>query len=57
METQLWIGAAGIVKLSGCGMLLVSVARQLGSGNPFACLLLCCPRLSGAGRKRASSAR
>jgi hypothetical protein len=32
----------GIVKLSGRGMLIVSVAWQLGTGNFFA-RLLCCP--------------
>jgi hypothetical protein len=44
------VRSAGIVNLSGRGMLVVSVARQLGSGNPFA-RLLCCPlKPSGAGK-------
>ena len=46
----------GIVNLSGRGMLLVSVARQLGSGNPFA-RLLCCPAQAEPGRKEAPSVR
>jgi hypothetical protein len=37
-----WNNADGIVKLSGRGMLVVSVAWRLGTGNSFA-LLLCCP--------------
>src|SRR5436853_5859356 len=40
----------GIVNLSGRGMLVVSVARQLGSGNSFA-RLLCCPAQAEWGRK------
>src|SRR5438067_9549201 len=36
------IKCGGIVNLSGRGMLLVPVARQLGSGNSFA-RLSCCP--------------
>ena len=40
----------GIVNLSGRGMLLVSVARQLGSGNAFARLL--CYRSSRAGPEK-----
>jgi hypothetical protein len=44
--------SAGIVNLSGRGMLIVSVARQLGWGN-FLAHLLCCPlKPSGAGRRR-----
>jgi rhodanese-related sulfurtransferase len=46
----------GIVDLSRRGMLFVSVARQLGSGNSFV-RLLCCPLPSQAGRKKASSVR
>jgi len=46
----------GIVNLSGRGMLLVSVARQLGSGNSFAGLL-CCPAQAERGRKKAPSVR
>jgi hypothetical protein len=38
-------------------MLVVSVARQLWSGNSFA-RLLCCPlKPSGAGRRRSASAK
>ena len=44
--------AQGIVKLSGRGMLVVSVARQLGLGNSFA-RLLCCPAQAERGRKKA----
>jgi hypothetical protein len=40
-------GCAGIVNLSGRDMLLVSVARQLGSGNSFARLLRCPLEQSG----------
>jgi hypothetical protein len=43
----------GIVNLSGRGMLVVSVARQLGSGNSFD-RLLCCPAQAERGRKRCS---
>ena len=43
---------ARIVNLSGRGMLVVSVARQLGSGNSFA-RLLCCPAQAERGRKKA----
>ena len=46
----------GIVNLSGRGMLLVLVARQLGSGNSFVCLL-CCPAQAERGRKKAPSVR
>jgi len=42
--------SAGIVNLSGRGMLVVSVARQLGLGNSFA-RLLCCPAQAERGRK------
>src|SRR3954451_13933081 len=42
----------GIVNLSGRGMLVLSVARQLGSGNSFA-RLLCCPAQAERGRKKA----
>jgi hypothetical protein len=42
---------SGIVKLSGRGMLVVSVARQLGLGNSFA-RLLCCPAQAERGGKR-----
>jgi len=45
------IAFEGIVNLSGRGMLLVSVARQLGSRNSFA-RLLCCPAQAERGRKR-----
>jgi hypothetical protein len=41
----------GIVNLTGRGMLVVSVARQLGSGNSFA-RLLCCPAQAERGRKK-----
>jgi hypothetical protein len=46
--------AGGIVNLSGRGMLLVSVARQLGSGTPL--LAYCADPLkpSGAGKKAPS---
>jgi hypothetical protein len=54
VETQLWIGAAGIVKLSGRGMLLVSVAAPARVGEPARLPMIVLPRLSGAGRKRAS---
>ena len=40
---------ARIVNLSGRGMLVVSVARQLGSGNSFV-RLLCCPAQAERGR-------
>ena len=50
------INQAGIVNLSGRGMLLVSVARQLGSGNSFACLS-CCPAQAERGRSKAPSVR
>jgi hypothetical protein len=40
------ITTSGIVKLSGRGMLVVSVAWQLGTGNSFA-RLLCCPAQAG----------
>ena len=46
----------GIVNLSGRGMLVVSVARQLGSGNPFA-RLLCCPAQAERGRRKAAWVR
>ena len=36
VEVREWIRPAGIVNLSGCSMLVVSVARQLRSGNSFA---------------------
>ena len=42
----------GVVKLSGRGMLVVSVARQLRWGNSFA-RLLCCPTQAERGRKKA----
>src|SRR5438067_7027688 len=42
--------AEGIVNLSGRGMLVVSVARQLGLGNSSA-RLLCCPAQAERGRK------
>jgi hypothetical protein len=48
---------AGIVNLSGRGMLVVSVARQLGSGNSFARLLCCPAQQSGAGKRRPGSAK
>ena len=50
------IAGGGIVNLSGRGMLLVSVARQLGSGNSFA-RLVCCPAQAERGRKKAPSVR
>jgi hypothetical protein len=50
------MATAGIVNLSGRGMLVVSVARQLGSGNPFA-RLLCCPAQAERGRRKALSVR
>jgi len=43
---------AGVVNLSGRGMLVVSVARQLRRGNSFA-RLLCCPTQAERGRKKA----
>jgi hypothetical protein len=46
--------AFGIVNLSSRGMLVVSVARRLGSGNSFA-RLLCCPAQAERGRKRRSA--
>jgi hypothetical protein len=45
--------SGGIVNLSGRGMLIGSVARQLGSGNSFD-RLLCCPAQAERGRKRRS---
>jgi hypothetical protein len=42
----------GIVNLSGRGMLVVSVARQLGLGSSFA-RLICCPAQAERGRKNA----
>src|SRR6516165_11955990 len=42
----------GIVNLSGRGMLVVSVARRLGSGNSFARLSRC-PAQAERGRKKA----
>jgi hypothetical protein len=54
-ETQ--SSAEGIVNLRSRGMLVVSVARRLGSGNTFA-RLLCRPlKPSGAGRRRSASAK
>jgi hypothetical protein len=47
-----WNLQARIVNLSGRGMLVVSVARQLGSRNSFA-RLLCCPAQAERGRKKA----
>ena len=47
---------ARIVNLAARGMLFVSVAQQLGSGNSFA-RLLCCPLSSQAGRKKAGAPR
>src|SRR5580704_1268113 len=47
----------GIVNLSGRGMLVVSVARQLGSGNSFARLLCCPAQPSGAGERRLGSVK
>ncbi len=46
----------GIVNLSGRGVLLVSVARQLGSGN-FLARLWCCPAQAERGRKKVPSVR
>ena len=54
--SQLLYIRRGIVNLSRRGMLFVSVAQQLGSGNSFA-RLFCCPLSSQAGRKKAPSAR
>jgi hypothetical protein len=48
--------SGGIVNLSGRGMLLVSVVRQLGLRNSFA-RLSCCPAQAERGRKKASSVR
>ena len=48
--------AIGIVNLSGRGMLLVSVARQLGSGHSSA-RPLCCPAQAERGRKKAPAVR
>ena len=45
------IRADGIVNLSGRGMLVVSVAQQLGSGDCFARLLCCPPQAERGGRK------
>src|SRR5215472_15952533 len=42
----------GIVNLSGRGMLVVSAARRLGSGNSFTQPIML-PRSSGADRKKA----
>jgi len=50
------MGATGIVNLSGRGMLVVSVARRLGSGNSFA-RLSCCPAQAERGRKKALRVR
>jgi hypothetical protein len=47
----------GIVNLRGRGMLLVSVARQLGSGNSFARLLCCPAQAERAGKRRPRSAK
>ena len=49
------VGSRGIVNLSGRGILVVVVARQLGLGNSFA-RLLCCPVRAERGRKKAPSA-
>ena len=46
----------GIVNLSGSGMLVVSVARRLGSGNSVA-RLSCCPAQAERGRKKALRVR
>jgi hypothetical protein len=43
---------AGIVNLSGRGMLVVSVTRRLGSGKSFA-RLSCCPAQAERCRKEA----
>src|SRR5438309_1118323 len=51
------IAPRGIVNLSGRGMLLVSVARQLGSGNSFARLLCCPAQAKRAGKRRPRSAK
>ena len=48
---------AGIVNLSGRGMLLVSVTRQLGSGNSFARLLRCPPQAKRVEKRRPRSAK
>jgi hypothetical protein len=48
-----WRGTEGIVNLTGRGMLVVSVARQLGSGNSLA-RLLCRPAQAERGRKKRS---
>jgi hypothetical protein len=49
--------ASGIVNLSGRGMLVVSVARQLGLGNSFARLLCCPAQAELAGKRRLRSAK
>jgi hypothetical protein len=50
------VGQTGIVNLSSRGMLVVSVAWRLGSGNSFA-RLLCCPAQAERGRKKALRVR
>jgi hypothetical protein len=47
----------GIVNLSGRGMLVVSVARQLGLGNSFARLLCCPAKAERGGKRRPGSAK
>jgi hypothetical protein len=47
------LNTPGIVNLSGRGMLVVWVARQLGSGNSFD-RLFCCPAQAERDRKRRS---
>jgi hypothetical protein len=46
-----------IVNLSGRGMRVVSVARQLGSGNSFARVSYCPAQPSGAGERRFGSVK
>ena len=47
----------GIVNLSGRGMLVVSVARRLGSGNSLARLSRCPAQAKRAGKRRSGSAK
>jgi hypothetical protein len=47
----------GIVNLSGRGMLLVSVARQLGQGTPLPAYYAAPLKPSGAGKRRPRSAK
>jgi hypothetical protein len=51
------ITAAGIVSLSGRGMLVVSVARKLGLGNSFARLSCCPAQAERTGKRRPRSTK